>query len=92
MTPGCPRLRTIVNRRNSNWPKAGTSGVIKSVEGYNLSYSDLPMSVQILNDFGAGLPEGPNDPHIYWVRNSLAGMHILGPKFDVIDGSSDNEV
>ena len=84
-----------MTRRSSygpNWPKPGTSGVIRSVEGYDLSYTDMPMSVELLNDRMAGLPEGPNDPLQYWVRISAAGMHILGPVFNVIDGTADSEV
>ena len=73
---------------DGKWPKVGTSGTIVSVEGYTLAYTDMPMSREILNDGGAGLPEHEGAPLRYWVRMSAAGMHILGPVLDVIEGGS----
>lgn len=63
---------------DGKWPKPGTSGTIKSVEGYDLRYTDIPMSGELLRD-DPNCPDWVQGGTVYWIRHSAAGSIILGP-------------
>ena len=66
--------------------KIGTSGTlpVRGMPGVRDSYTDIPMSGEILNDYGFGV----DDDKRYWVRISIGGWQVLGPVLEVLPGES----
>lgn len=71
---------------DGKWPKPGTSGTIKSVEGLDLRYTDIPVSGELLRD-DPYCPDWVQAGTVYWIRHSVAGAMILGPVLHVEDGT-----